>query len=557
MTMNELLSPLVMSMAAMAGGTLALLSGFFVYMHDRRHEGRRAFITLASVVGAWGILLGVIFAPNITAPMLLTVTAYLAAAAIPPALFVFSSAVITEGRVWSALHVRAALVPFLGAAALLTILGARAVPDLPSYELISGLWRYAATIYVGAYLAASIVVLFEKYRTRVGVFRRKTGMIFWVTTLFLGTTEATAVFLAPDLWAAFYWVLALATGIGIAALGFALSRGGFLGGRLYLTELFTGAAIIILFVEALTAQTLFAASITTLILVLFAGTGVSLIRTVREEIRAREDMEHLLEDLAQAHESLEALDKKKSEFISVASHHLRDPLTVIKGYSSMLLENSFGELHSSLREAVGRIFRSSERLIAIVDDFLDTARIESGDMPYEWSLVDVRAMLEDLVAEFRPIADHADVRIAFASSGNDPLIARADAGKIRQMFSNLVDNAITYNVKRGSVSVAVRRIPGGNGDVILATFTDTGIGIRAEDLDRIFEKFGRGEGVSKVYTEGSGLGLYVAREILRRHGGRIWGESQGLGKGATFYVEIPVTTTAQEAPTGSASDQVA
>lgn len=531
-----------MSMIAMGGGALALLAGIFVYTHERRHEGRKAFMILAGTVGVWGLLLGTLLAPDLPASRVLLGAAYIAAAAIPPALFVFASSVITEGRVWSALHLRTALVPFLGAAVLLTALSMRTDLSTPSYEFISGVWRYAATIYVGAYLVASSAVLLGKYRTRAGAFRRKAGMIFWFTVLFMGVPEAAAIFLPAELWPAYFWLLVLATGFGIAALGFALSRGGFLGGRLYLTELFTGAVILILFVEALAAESLFTGSVTILITILFTGTGISLIRTVREEIRAREDMEHVLEDLAQAHESLEALDKKKSEFISVASHHLRDPLTVIKGYASMLLEGSFGELSSGLREAVGRIFRSSERLVAIVDDFLDTARIESGDMPYEWSMVDVRAMLEDLVLEFGPIADHASVRIVCTSAGKDPLMTRADAGKLRQMFSNLIDNGIKYNVKGGEVSIAVRRIPDGTGDVILATFTDTGIGIRAEDLDRIFEKFGRGEGVSKVYTEGSGLGLYVAREVLRRHNGRIWGESAGPGAGATFYVEIPIVT---------------
>jgi len=537
----------------MGGGALALLAGLFVYMRERTHEGRKAFMILAGATGLFGLALGVLLYPDLKVHSALTIVAYTLAAAIPPALLVFSFTVITEGRVYSRLHMRVAALPFFGALAAVLWLGSSAETTTKSYEILSGMWRYAAIIYVGAYLAASIAVLFEKYRTRAGAFRRKTGAIFWVVLLLLGIPEAIAVFLAPEFWPLYFWTFPAVMGLGIATLGFALSRGGFLGGRLYLAELFTGSAILVLFVEALLASTLFALSMTLVILFLIAGTGVSLIRTVREEIYAREDMEHLLEDLAQAHESLEALDKKKSEFISVASHHLRDPLTVIKGYSSMLLENSFGELSSGLREAVGRIFRSSERLIDIVDDFLDTARIESGEMPYEWSMVDVKAMLEELVTEFTPIADHAGMHMTFVPASSDALVTYADAGKIRQMFSNLIDNAIKYNVKGGEVSIAMRRIPGGAGDAILASFTDTGIGIRAADLDHIFEKFGRGEGVSKVYTEGSGLGLYVAREILRHHQGRIWGESAGVGKGATFYVELPITTEAH----ASATPQVA
>ncbi|KKT09158.1 MAG: Histidine kinase, partial [Candidatus Nomurabacteria bacterium GW2011_GWB1_43_20] len=237
---------------------------------------------------------------------------------------------------------------------------------------------------------------------------------------------------------------------------------------------------------------------------------------------------------------LKVLDKKKSEFLSIASHHLRDPLTVIKGYSSMLLEGSFGEIPQSVKESIEKIYTSSGHLITMISDFMDISRIESGNMKYVFADVDVKKLVVDLADEMKQNADRSHLAFSVnvddtTTVGGELFVTVGDAGKLRQVFSNLIDNSIKYTPK-GNVSVLLKKSH--DGKKIIFNVFDTGIGMSENTLGKIFKKFSRADGVSKVYTEGTGLGLYVAAEIIKKHEGRIWAESEGEGHGSSFFVEL-------------------
>jgi len=288
------------------------------------------------------------------------------------------------------------------------------------------------------------------------------------------------------------------------------------------------------------------------ITLLVAFSSIFLIRSVRNEVEAKEEVEKLLKDLAFANEELQTLDKRKSEFLSIASHHLRDPLTAIKGYASMLIEGSFGgQLSNGVKEAMQKIFESSKRLVTIIEDFLNITQIEQGEMAYSISSVDMKKLLGDVVEEMSPSASRAGLWLHFLADGvsGQGATVQADVGKVRQVITNLLDNSIKYTPKGGVRVMLAHTEHSGQGYVQLSV-TDTGIGMDASTQEKIFNKFSRAEGVSKLYTDGSGLGLYVAKEILKRHNGRIWAESQGLGKGATFYIELPMGGIAPQEKAG-------
>ncbi len=252
-------------------------------------------------------------------------------------------------------------------------------------------------------------------------------------------------------------------------------------------------------------------------------------------ITLKEEVAKATQELRAANRRLKRLDEAKSEFISIASHQLRTPLTVIKGYISMMLEGSFGQLTEPEIESLYKVYESNQRLINLVDDLLNISRMESGRMQFKWQNYNIEDVVSSVVAEIRPNAKKKKLYLEFNKPEKRLPKIKMDREKIRQVFMNLVDNAVKYT-KQGGVRVTVSQ----KGKSIILKIADTGMGIDANEMPHLFQKFSRGKGTSQVYTEGTGLGLYVAREIIKAHGGKITAESEGKGKGSTFYIKLPV-----------------
>ena len=270
--------------------------------------------------------------------------------------------------------------------------------------------------------------------------------------------------------------------------------------------------------------------------------GINLIRSVLREVEQREHIQTLAGELQQANEKLKGLDKLKTEFLSLASHQLRSPLTAIKGYASMLTEGAFGALDEKQNEAVKRIYASAQGLVNVVEDLLNVSKIEQGGMKYEFSPVDLQKLITDLVGEMRIPAENKKLIFTAVIPQFDKCMVNADPVKIKQVFLNLVDNSIKYTEK-GFVEVSLTRST--ENKTIIFTVRDSGVGISQETKEKLFQKFSRGEG-GKLNTGGSGLGLYLAREIARAHKGDITITSEGLGKGASFIVTLPAVGAAGE-----------
>ncbi len=270
--------------------------------------------------------------------------------------------------------------------------------------------------------------------------------------------------------------------------------------------------------------------------------GILLIKSIKREVSQREHLEELsyqLEksnlSLAEANDKLKGLDKLKTEFLSLASHQLRSPLTAIKGYASMLSEGAFGSLDSKQDEAVKRIYTSAQGLTNIVEDLLNVSKIEQGGMKYEFAPTSLSTVVTTLYNEMKVPAESKSLDFSLEMDNHDQFIVSADATKIKQVFLNLVDNSIKYTPK-GFVKISLKR-EGGN---IIFSVLDNGMGISPETKAKLFEKFSRGEG-GKTNTGGSGLGLYLAQQIARAHKGDVTIESPGLGKGSTFIVTLPAS----------------
>jgi signal transduction histidine kinase len=247
-------------------------------------------------------------------------------------------------------------------------------------------------------------------------------------------------------------------------------------------------------------------------------------------------LEHLTENLAVANEKLKSLDKLKSEFVSLASHQLRSPLTVIKGYASTLTDGIVGELSDKQKEIVRHIYAAAQGLASVVEDFLNVTKIEQGGMKYVFAPTDLKSTFLDLVSDMKIAAEDRHLTFTSEIDGSQSFMASADGTKIKQVYLNLIDNSIKYT-KEGFVKVKLVRDE--EHKTIIFSVSDSGVGISPETKEKLFTKFGRGEG-AVLNGGGSGLGLYLAHEIIEAHKGYIFIDSEGLGKGSTFSVTLPM-----------------
>lgn len=300
------------------------------------------------------------------------------------------------------------------------------------------------------------------------------------------------------------------------------------------TEILVFFIFVALLVQAVLSTSLVEFILRFLFFIAVSIFGYLLIRSVIKEVEAREEIEKLAKDLEVANVRLKELDQLKSEFVSIASHQLRSPLTAIKGYASLILDGSFGKAPPAIGEAVGKMLDSSSRLVLIIEDFLNLSRIEQGRMKYDFVPTDIEAMVKNVVEELSPTIKTAGLSISFTTDNQSPYKSNLDVGKIKQVIGNIIDNSIKYT-PRGSIQVSLKK---SSDNKILITVSDTGIGISKDTLPTLFEKFSRAKDAGKTNTTGTGLGLYVAKQMVEAHGGRIWAESDGVGKGSRFKVEL-------------------
>ncbi len=241
---------------------------------------------------------------------------------------------------------------------------------------------------------------------------------------------------------------------------------------------------------------------------------------------------------------LDVASRHKSEFLANMSHELRTPLNAVIGFSEVLLDRMFGDLNDRQEEYLRDIWTSGRHLLELLNDILDLSKVEAGQMVLEPTLFPVRAALEYVLSLVRERAVTHGIALTLDVS-DDVGIVRADELKFKQVVLNLVSNAVKFTPDGGTVAVAASR----SGVVVEVTVTDTGIGVPAEDHERIFESFQQG-GRGAPKGEGTGLGLTLSRRIVALFGGRLWLESR-VGHGSTFTFSLPLPLVEPATPLGS------
>ena len=269
-----------------------------------------------------------------------------------------------------------------------------------------------------------------------------------------------------------------------------------------------------------------------------------LLNTVAAELSLALEREELLEGerqvaqaLAEQNAQLRELDRMKDQFVSTVSHELRTPITAIIGYLELMLDGEAGELTEQQARFLDIVSRNSDRLFRLVNDILTVARIDAGRLTLEPAQVDLVALAAGEVESSRASADVKEVDLRFVST-DEPLSLWADPMRLGQLIGNLLSNAVKFTPKGGTVTLTVDR----RDEVAVVEVADTGVGIPADEVGRLFERFFR---ASTATTEqGTGLGLSIVKSIVDAHGGSISVRSDE-GVGTTFVVELPVLTAAE------------
>lgn len=240
-------------------------------------------------------------------------------------------------------------------------------------------------------------------------------------------------------------------------------------------------------------------------------------------------------ELRSSNKQLQKLDSAKDEFLSMASHQLRTPLTSVKGYLSMVLEGDVGEVTSKQRRLLSEAFVSSERMVHLINDFLSVSRLQTGKFIIETHVVDVEKMVRQEINSLKSIASARGLKLKFKPPKDSLPKLLIDEAKMRQVVMNYVDNALFYSADNSTIDISLSR----NRNNLIFKVKDTGIGVPRAEKSQLFSKFYRASNARKRRPDGTGVGLYLAKKIIDAHQGKILFESSE-GKGSMFGFSLPI-----------------
>jgi len=230
----------------------------------------------------------------------------------------------------------------------------------------------------------------------------------------------------------------------------------------------------------------------------------------------------------------EEVDRMKSEFISLASHQLRTPLSAIKTYSHMLADGYMGEVNDTQKKSLRTIIAATNRMNELISTLLNITRIESGTIAITPKVIEVDQLTEEVIKELSLMAADKSIELTVKSAGQRSKTVRTDPLILKEIISNLVTNAIKYTPDKGSVNLTIQAYQ----HTVQISVRDSGWGIPESQHEQIFSKFFRAQNIVKRETTGTGLGLYLVKGLIDAIGGEIWFKS-AEGKGTTFYVSLP------------------
>ncbi len=504
---------------------------------DKTPESRHLRLTMA-VFAVWLFCIAVWRTAHSTAS---ADTYYLAVywlgTLLPAFLLIYAQGLLPRPLPWPlayALILVPSLWPLLAASG--AIGGMRPLFAERHYFLSGDSWTLLA-VFFGVYFAAAIGTLLvarwlDKTRDRISLAVAIIGSTLCLVSVYEILFGAAG--LQPD--AGLPWVELLAALSGLAVIGLAAVRDRLIVDlRLIVVE----AAIFLALVDDLAELSAFPLNpieftLRLGLLIMLAVYGVYATRSIIKEIERAHEAEQLQERLTQTVSQVIAGDRQKTKMISLVAHQMRAPLLGIQAYLNMAIGGQFGTAPEEMQRVLELNSDVLTRLLQTVDNFLGVTKIELGHVDLYKTETNLSKLLGNVVRQFQPLAQKKGLAMSLEIMRSVPPIT-CDQSVIYNVLSNMVDNSIKYT-QAGSIKVAAER----QGPFVMVTIVDTGVGFKEIDRERLLGQFKRGPAAYALESQGEGLGLYIANQLINAHGGTLIMESPGLGQGSTFGFMLPI-----------------
>jgi len=411
---------------------------------------------------------------------------------------------------------------------------------------------YIWALYIIGYFSASFALLFKKIKKAKGIIRVQLNYVIYGTLLAALFGVIFGIILPLFNSYRYFWLSEGAIIIMSILIAYAIFKHHLMNIKVIATEIFSALIVIISLINALLSQSRTEFFLKFGLFIAVTVFSVLLIRGVLKEVRIREKIAKMARSLKRANVELQKLDKAKSEFISIASHQLRTPVSVIKGVASMMIEGDLDNLPAEKKERfIKSLWEKSCKLENIIDDILNATEMSNSKYQVKEEkaeLIDSEEFIEKIINDFQPIIQERKIDLFLEKSSKEFPKIYGQRQYLQEALSNLIDNAIKYTPslgmnsetrgkrnKKGIISISITK----KENNVIISIKDNGIGILKEEVPNLFKKFTRGSNARDMYTDGSGLGLFVVKEIIEGHYGKVWLESK-INKGTTFFVSLPI-----------------
>ena len=410
--------------------------------------------------------------------------------------------------------------------------------DLIDLTIIYGKGMVPFLGLVAFFMCATIYILFREYAKSLPERRKRITyllagiFVFYIANIIFGIISP--IFFN---FVRLYWIGDYSSIVLLSFIAYALIKRELFGARVILTAALVGIIAILLILDMILFTTDFMFQLyKSLVIVVFFYFGYLLIRSVLREIEYREKVAKAYALEKKARQEIQQLTDAKTQFIMATQHHLRTPLTSMIGYLDLLFGGTYGKVPPKIKNTLMKFQVSTRRLIRVVNALLDISQFQMGKQVVSLEPgVSFDSLISEVMEELQFEGKTRGLYLEYKPV-NKNLKIKADQEKLKVAMFNIIDNAIKYT-KQGGITVTLKK----NNDKAQLAVKDTGMGIEPEQAKKLFkEVFARGKEAKKAYGMGRGIGVYVTGHIIRAHNGNIWAESEGKGKGATFYIELPL-----------------
>ncbi len=401
----------------------------------------------------------------------------------------------------------------------LIITGVQKVPGGENIISFGPLYMIYAS-YISLFFTAGLAILgYKMYLLKDSIVRRQ------LAYLLAGYLFASNFAMVTNLLLPYYgyfelnWLGQVLTVLMVLPVTYAIFKHKLFDVKVIATELITVSLWLFLFVRLLLDNTQREQIIDGALLLVMLLVGYFLIKSVNHEVRQREEIERL--------------SQEKSEFMTFASHEIRNPITAMRGLASLIVDGTTGDSSPDTRDAARKILIAGHDVLNIIATYLSKSKMELGQIVYDKATFDLGEAASLIAEGYVPNAEVKGLELKIDIDKSHKYNLVGDQGKIKEVLGNLIDNSLKYT-KEGHITVSVER----HGPFVRATVSDTGVGIPEETLQQLFKKFSRAD-AQKVNLLGTGVGLFLGKTFIEAQGGRLWAESDGPGHGSRFIIEFP------------------